>query len=344
MKSNKGQHQILVMDTISQDIIEKYISGEATADEIALVQRALAGNAEMQEKLDKMRQSFGEEDPTEDYLMESPAGYSDENLCDIICEQYILRDYGIDLDMEEVRKEAEDNFWLKDSGTPMHNIGRILEKHGMTVQRNMGCTQDDIIRLISVRYRIIAVVDYGELRFGEADDTFHAVVCTEMNDDNMLLFDPSVGEMKHYPAADFMRAWEKSGNYLVWVSASGMEYIPHPFDLGDVHLSAELLDLSEIIAENAHESWGLPRWEEGWRFGPKRDDDKKLNPCMVPYCELPDSEKQIDRDMSQNTLKLVKKLGFTIRRRYSKFCRCCGEYVGDEMNFCPNCGKPLPKE
>ena len=65
---------------------------------------------------------------------------------------------------------------------------------------------------------------------------------------------------------------------------------------------------------------------------------------MVPYCELPESEKQVDRDMSQNTLKYVKKLGFTIHRRYSKFCRCCGEYVGEEMNFCPNCGKPLPKE
>lgn len=332
------------MEPLSQTIIEKYISGEASIEEIALLQRALADNPEMLQKLQNLRRSFEEDDTSGTSPVESTAGFSEENLCDVICERYILRDYGIDLDTEEVRKEAEDNFWLKESGTPMHNIGRVLEKHGMTVQRNMGCTKDDIIRLMSVRYRIIAVVDYGELRFGEADDTFHAVVCTEMNDDETLLFDPYFEEIRHYPTLDFLKAWEMSGNYLVWASASGMEYIPHPADVSGIKLEADLLDLAEIIAENAHESWGLPRYQDGWRFGPKRDDDKKLNPCMVPYCELPESEKQVDRDMSQNTLKFVKKLGFTIRRRYSKFCRCCGEYVGEEMNFCPNCGKPLPKE
>ena len=331
------------MDTLSQQIIERYISGEATVEEIALVNSAFADNKEMLKKIDALRKGFEDEDFSEGFLMESPAGYSEDNLCDVLCEQYILRDYGIDIDIDNIRKEAEDNFWIKDSGTPMHNIGRLLEKHGMTVQRNVGCNLDDLQRLISVRYRIIAVVDYGELCFGEADDSFHAVVCTEINEDEMLLFDPFFGEIKHYPTDDFIRAWEKSGNYLVWASTTVMEYIPHPMNVDDVQLDADLLDLSEIIAENAHEEWALKRKNEGVKWGPKRDDEKKENPCMVPYCELPEEEKETDRITSLNTIKLVKKLGFTIHRRYTKYCRECGEYVGNEMKFCPNCGKQLPE-
>ena len=43
-----------------------------------------------------------------------------------------------------------------------------------------------------------------------------------------------------------------------------------------------------------------------------RDDANKLTPCMVEYDELPESEKEYDRNTSLETIKLILKLGYTI--------------------------------
>ena len=39
----------------------------------------------------------------------------------------------------------------------------------------------------------------------------------------------------------------------------------------------------------------------------------KTHPCLVPYEELPECEKEYDRNTSIETLKLIMKLGFKIR-------------------------------
>lgn len=92
-------------------------------------------------------------------------------------------------------------------------------------------------------------------------------------------------------------------------------YIPKPVDLSDVVLSEDLCELREAIAENAHDVWAAERQAQGWTYGPQRDDSKKQTPCMIPYSELPDSEKKFDREMAMNTLKLVQKLGYDITKR-----------------------------
>lgn len=92
-------------------------------------------------------------------------------------------------------------------------------------------------------------------------------------------------------------------------------YAPKPIDLSDVELTEDLNELREAIAENAHDVWAAERIAQGWSYGPQRDDAKKQTPCMVPYSQLPDSEKKFDRDMAMNTLKLLIKLGYDIVKR-----------------------------
>ena len=41
----------------------------------------------------------------------------------------------------------------------------------------------------------------------------------------------------------------------------------------------------------------------------------KRHPCLVSYRELSDDEKLFDRNTSQETLKLILKLGFEITKR-----------------------------
>lgn len=89
-------------------------------------------------------------------------------------------------------------------------------------------------------------------------------------------------------------------------------YNPQPIDTKDVVLPKELCSLAEEIAKNVHEVWSEGRMKEGWTYGEERDDAKKHHPCLVPYEELTETEKEYDRKTSQETLKLIMKLGFKI--------------------------------
>jgi hypothetical protein len=91
-------------------------------------------------------------------------------------------------------------------------------------------------------------------------------------------------------------------------------YDPRPDKNVDIAIPAELEPLVEQLAEHAHDSWARTRLDEGWTFGPARDDRAKKHPCLVPYAELPESERFVDRRLISDTLKLILSLGYAIER------------------------------
>ena len=93
-----------------------------------------------------------------------------------------------------------------------------------------------------------------------------------------------------------------------------MDYQPRPIDTARVVLPAEVLALTEKLAENAHEVWAATRLAQGWTFGPARDDAAKKHPCLIPYGELPESEKVHDRNTALETLKAIIAFGYTVSR------------------------------
>ena len=90
------------------------------------------------------------------------------------------------------------------------------------------------------------------------------------------------------------------------------DYTPQPLDTSDVVLPEELNALVEQIAKNVHEVWAQSRLSEGWKYGPERNDALREHPCLVPYEELPEVEKEYDRNTAFGTLRLITKLGFKI--------------------------------
>jgi hypothetical protein len=92
-----------------------------------------------------------------------------------------------------------------------------------------------------------------------------------------------------------------------------MTYHPAPLDTSTVELPVSLHKLLERLAENAHDVWAATRVAQGWSHGPARDDGNKKHPCLVPYAELPESEKDYDRNAAVETLKAILLLGYTIR-------------------------------
>lgn len=92
-------------------------------------------------------------------------------------------------------------------------------------------------------------------------------------------------------------------------------YKPNPIDTSKVVLPEDLLELTEKIAENVHENWSVGRIADGWTYGETRNDEMKTTPCLVPYSELTDSEKEYDRVTALQTLKLIVALGYRIEKK-----------------------------
>ena len=91
-----------------------------------------------------------------------------------------------------------------------------------------------------------------------------------------------------------------------------MNYTPKPIDTSGIALPSDLNDLIERLAEHAHDIWAQRRISEGWSYGAARDDKTKKHPDLVPYNDLPDSEKEYDRQAAMETLKAIVALGYRL--------------------------------
>ena len=162
---------------------------------------------------------------------------------------------------------------------------------------------------------VIVVVDKEKLyQLEDSEDApNHAVVVRGVQDENVSLFDPTLEDTDvKVSLSSFLDAWKESHNYMVRVLQSIEDYDPQPINLDDISLTDDLLELREAIAENAHEVWAAGRIKEGWTWGEERNDVERTHPCLMPYENLPESEKEYDRNSAFETLRLIIKLGFHI--------------------------------
>jgi hypothetical protein len=93
-----------------------------------------------------------------------------------------------------------------------------------------------------------------------------------------------------------------------------LEYEPRPLDTSEIRLDADIVELTERLAENTHEVWARGRMREGWTYGRKRDDALKQHPGLVPYAQLSEAEKEYDRATALETIKAILALGYRIRK------------------------------
>ena len=89
-------------------------------------------------------------------------------------------------------------------------------------------------------------------------------------------------------------------------------YIPSETMLDSIPLPKKLTDNIDLIARRVHDEWARKRISEGWSYGPSQDISKKHHPSLVPYDELPENEKEYDKQTALTTLKTVVSIGFRI--------------------------------
>lgn len=252
-------------------------------------------------------------------------------LCAIKCEEFILHVFGIHKTLEELRILASTKDWLKEDGVEMLDLGAIPEYYGLTVNKRAAGDIESIADALANGHQVIVAVDGGELIGNPAEEIAedvlaggvadHCVVVLSIDKEanNVAIYDPAIGVIPIIVSIEhFIDAWEDSNKYMVTIKRKDMEqntYTPHPVNLEGIELTPQLEQLREAIAENAHEVWAVGRIKEGWTYGPERDDKLKKHPDLIPYSELPDGEKQYDRETAMNTIKLVIKLGYDLVKR-----------------------------
>ena len=311
---------------ISDELLAAFLDGNTNAEDTMRVLNAAEQDMELQEII-RIASEVDEDmaitvKPTILPMTAMAAKKKETYLCDIECEEFVLHQFGIEVTHKSLLDTAYKNCWLKDKGMPLYNIGRLLEKNNLPVSRRYNSHIEEVVRLLSAGNQLIAVVDdtlLGNAQSSANQHPNHAVAISSISveTDEIILFNPNTDEeLTKYSISSFMEAWRQSNNYLVVINTTDrFIYEPSPIGLDDVELSEDLSELQEAIAENAHEIWAKNRRDQGWSYGPERNDQKKETPDMIPYCNLPESEKLYDREMAMQTLKLVKKLGFEIVKK-----------------------------
>ncbi len=348
---------------ISIEEVDRFLRGETSITETMEVLDAIAVDSKLEEYVVTERRLNYVKNQMEEYGSFIPvrcmAADDGKNLCDFQCESYILKSKEIKTENAVLAERARQNYWLRAEGTPLYNIGRLLESEGMLVSR---CADANVSKLIEElrEHMVIAVVNGNALsgkeidvldeNFSLEDEPNHAVVVLKVDKDanKITIYNPAAGDLeREYSLRLFENAWAESKNYMVTVREKRFpqEFNPQPIDVTNIKLDDNLIDLTETIAQDVHDIWALKRINEGWSFGTERDDSKKLHPDLVPYADLPESEKDYDREMAIHAIKVIKRLGYRVVNINSMYrCMACGEVIELSYNYCPNCGRNLSWE
>lgn len=348
---------------VTKENIIDFLNGNLSAQDTLEVLETMAFDSSLEEQvISNQRMKYARQIDL-DYggflPIDKMAADDGENLCDFQCESYILKKHGKEISDSSLAEEAKNNYWLRSMGTPLYNMGKLLESNGLLVSRVYDADIDKLCDTLE-GHDVIVVVNGSKLS-GFEEDPFsednpnHAVVVLSINKctNEVELFNPATGNEKDvYPLNEFEDAWGESKNYLVLIREKEYEneYIPRPIDVSSVSLTPDLLELIDTIAENAHNVWAEEklRKDPGLKYAPLDEDGDEVKGCnhfFRPYTELSEEDKKQDVDMAVNTIKLLKRLGYRIVN-VNKLNRCpdCGEPIEMHNLYCSHCGRKLSWE
>ena len=71
-------------------------------------------------------------------------------------------------------------------------------------------------------------------------------------------------------------------------------------------------DVIEVLATIEHEAWLKERTDSGWIYGVVKSTGKKISPHLIPYDDLAEEIKEIDRESIQQIPYLLGKIGMAV--------------------------------
>ncbi len=70
----------------------------------------------------------------------------------------------------------------------------------------------------------------------------------------------------------------------------------------------------ELLAQLEHERWVRERVSQGWTYGAKRDNERKVHPDLVSWAALPEREREKDRNAVRAIPGILRDAGYQILR------------------------------
>lgn len=158
-----------------------------------------------------------------------------DDTCAIKSQEIVMNAAGLDVSESCLREEAMQNGWYSPGfGTPMEDIGKLMEAHGLDVQQQVHGNMFNLVSELSKGHPVIVGVDSGELWNPgieeKMEDLFHGLLAdhalivggVEFNDDfsggTVNLIDPGTGDFAAgYDMALFEDAWNDSDNFMVTI-------------------------------------------------------------------------------------------------------------------------------
>ncbi len=178
------------------------------------------------------------------------------NDCDVRSQQFILEQFtGKKYDELALVHDAQSHGWFllpsgdDPGGTPMADLGALLNEHGVPVHEQSHGTVYDLANELSHGHKVIIAVDSSELWRGHANGyADHAVVVSGIDTTDsahpmVIISDPGLPGFHsedRYPLDQFLKAWQGSDfTYVATDSAPppGMDPAMANFDYAQGHLS-----------------------------------------------------------------------------------------------------------
>jgi hypothetical protein len=83
-----------------------------------------------------------------------------------------------------------------------------------------------------------------------------------------------------------------------------------PHDEVDMSFDEETI---EALAAEEHARWTMELLRKGWRYGRTKSDETRQHPCLVPYAELPDADRQYDMMMARTIPEYLRIAGMQMK-------------------------------
>ena len=97
------------------------------------------------------------------------------------------------------------------------------------------------------------------------------------------------------------------------LAAVGLECVPGKPSKEETRKASEVLEQHlEMLAEMEHDGWMDEKRKQGWTYGATRDNANLKHPLMIPYGDLPEIEKNKDRDSIRQYPRTLEKEGYKI--------------------------------
>jgi hypothetical protein len=87
------------------------------------------------------------------------------------------------------------------------------------------------------------------------------------------------------------------------------EFKPVALSIDAVMADPRLRRAVDQVAESIHDAWAATRLSQGWEHGQATDRSEKRHASLVPYDELPEAEKEIDRLVAATVVAKLVQLG-----------------------------------